>query len=143
MINKYTLFNLLKKKVPFIYRIGDTLYYLGCAACRECTADEQKLFEEYQKEYERLCTEIVEHPKCLNADSGVCIADILQRILTLPDSDYCADRERKSNQELIALLNSLDDLTLSDLEKQIRDFVVALDFKDGRFYHYIDQEETL
>lgn len=143
MINEYTLFDLLKKKEPFIYQIGDTLYYLGCAACRECTADEQKLFEEYQKEHARLCAEIVKHPMCLNPESGVYIADVLQKILTLPDSDYCADREQRSNQKLIALLNSLDAHTLSDLEKQIRDFVVALDFKDGRFYHYIDQEETL
>ena len=40
----YKIYSALKVKKPFTYKIGNKIYYIGCAICRECTDEEKGIY---------------------------------------------------------------------------------------------------
>lgn len=133
----YKVYMTLKDKKPFAYQIGDKLYYIGCAICRECTAEEKSIYEEYRKEFENLCVKVVQASKTLQDESFEKIGIIMEKLLTFDGSVYCDAIKKEEYKKMRKLLQNITEAELKELENQMKDFYISLDYADGNAYKYL------
>lgn len=133
----YKIYSALKVKKPFTYKIGNKLYYIGCAICRECTDEEKGIYEEYRKEFENLCVRVMQNAETLREESLKKIGLIIEEILTFNGSVYCDEDKKNEYKKMCNLLQNITETELKELESQMKDFIIALDFADDKLNKYL------
>ena len=117
-MEKYDVFRKLVKAYPFIYRTEHLkTKYIGFAVYRDCTPEEEKMYEEYCSKLESVSD--FEHYEELKDDE---LLNLFENIVKCEQWTYSSEEIGKSSSELSEGLAELPQNELEEIEAQYINF---------------------
>lgn len=118
-------------KHPFIYEVGENLYYMGQGVFRVCTEPLScTYFERYKKCIQDIGSERIEGLS-LTAEEIDYVIYCYRKVRNYSEFDKNVDNPIKAKEDILNFISSLSTEELAELEKQLKDFVCI--FKN--YYH--------
>lgn len=118
------LLNEMKKKIPFIYEIGDGYYYLGCGMF--CGCKDVRSIQEYLKYKEFIFSVGKERmmSECLSQEELAQIGKYLRKIQTMAETVRCLEKQPDNMlDQMETFINSLSDAHRQQLQTQLDEYI--------------------